>query len=177
MMLMLFSTVSINVSASNIPSDWAVNEVNNAKNAGIITDAVTKNYQKDITREEFCELAVKLYEKLTNQSATVGTDIFTDTDNQEILKAYNLGIVKGISNNRFAPYNNITRQEICVMLVRCIDIAIESADINDFNNNNFADKNKIADWAIDYVNYAYDNGIMKGIGNNRIDPLGNTTCE
>ncbi len=175
--MMLFSTVSINVSASTTPSDWAVNEVNNAKNAGIITNAITKNYQKDITREEFCELVVKLYEKLTNQSATVGTDIFTDTDNQEILKAYNLGIVKGVSSNQFAPYNNITRQEICVMLVRCIDIAIESADISDFNNNNFADKNKIADWAIDYVNYAYDNGVMKGVGNNCIDPLGNATCE
>ena len=175
--LMLFSTVSINVLASTTPSDWAVNEVNNAKNAGIITSAVTKNYQKDITREEFCELVVKLYEKLTNKSAKAGTDIFTDTDNQEILKAYNLGIVKGVSSNQFAPYNNITRQEICVMLVRCIDVAIENADINDFNNNSFADNNKIADWAIDYVNYAYDNGIMKGVGNNCIDPLGNATCE
>ncbi|MBQ3055325.1 MAG: S-layer homology domain-containing protein [Oscillospiraceae bacterium] len=175
--IMLFSTISINVSASTTPSDWAVNEVNDAKNAGIITNAITKNYQKDITREEFCELVVKLYEKLTNQNATVGTDIFNDTDNQEILKAYNLGIVKGVSSNQFAPYNNITRQEICVMLVRCIDVAIDGADINNFNNNNFVDKNKISDWAIDCVNYAFDNGIMKGVGNNCIDPLGNTTCE
>ncbi|MBQ6845721.1 MAG: S-layer homology domain-containing protein, partial [Oscillospiraceae bacterium] len=103
--------------------------------------------------------------------------IFNDTDNQEILKAYNLGIVKGVSSNQFAPYNNITRQEICVMLVRCIDVAIDGADINNFNNNNFVDKNKISDWAIDCVNYAFDNGIMKGVGNNCIDPLGNTTCE
>ncbi len=175
--LIFVSIIPTIVFAQNTPSDWAVHEVNNAKNAGILTDAITKDYQKDITREEFCELVVKLYEKLTNQSATIGKDIFTDTDNQEILKAYSLGIVQGVSSDQFAPYNNITRQEICVMLVRCIDVALESADINDFYYNNFADKNKISDWAIDYVNYAYDNGIMKGVGNNCIDPLGNTTCE
>lgn len=175
--MMLFSAMSISASASTSPSAWAVSEVKSAESAGIITNAVRLNYQKDITREEFCELVVKLYEKLTQKSASPGIDVFIDTDNQEVLKAYNLGIVKGISYNQFAPYSKITRQEICVMLVRCIGIAVNEADTNSFNNNYFADKYKIAYWAANSVNYAYDNGIIKGIGNNYIDPLGDITCE
>ncbi len=175
--ILLFSAISLNVAASNMPSDWALIEINNAKNAGIITTAITRNYQKDITREEFCELVVKLYEKLTNQTATAGADMFDDTDNQEVLKAYSLGIVKGVSSNEFAPYNNITRQEICVMLTRCIDMAIDGSDITSFTTNSFADRSKIANWAVDSVDYAFDNNIIKGIGENKIDPLGNTTCE
>ena len=174
---MLFSAMSISASASTSPSVWAASEVKSAESEGIITNAVKMNYQKDITREEFCELVIKLYEKLTLKSPSSGTDVFIDTDNPEVLKAYNLGIVKGISYNQFAPYSKITRQEICVMLVRCIGIAVNDADINSFSNNYFADKYKIAYWAANSVNYAYDNGIIKGIGNNYIDPLGDTTCE
>ena len=164
-------------SAYGEPSDWAADEIYNAQNAGIITNAVAGDYQDDITREEFCELIVKLYEKIANQSAPQGEDIFIDTSNPEVLKAYNLGIVKGVSDNEFAPDSNITRQEICVMLVKCIAAAVKDADISNFNRNDFADSDKIADWAADYVNYAYDSGIIKGMGNNCIDPLGNTTCE
>lgn len=173
----LISAMSVSVSASTLPSAWARVEVNNAENTGIITDKVKKNYQKDITREEFCELIVKLYEKLTDEVLEVSQNIFVDTNNQEVLKAYDLGIVKGISANQFVPNKNITRQEICVMIVRCIDAAFESEDITKFNDNNFTDKYKISNWAIDCVNYAYDNGIMRGVGNNRINPLDNVTCE
>lgn len=163
--------------AANQPSDWASGEVNLSKQTGIITDNVMLDYQKNISREHFCELVMKLYEKLTETSPSAGTNVFIDTSNIEVVKAYELGIVKGISSNEFAPYNFITRQEICVMLVRCINIAIADANINDYNTNNFADSSNIDNWAISFVNYAYDNGIIKGIGNNQIDPLGNTTCE
>ncbi len=165
------------VNAANTPSDWAVDEVSAAQSVDLVTEKVTRDYQKNITREEFCELVMKLYEKLTNETVSEVQDNFIDTDNEEILKAYQLGIVQGVSDNEFAPNNSITRQEICVMLVRCIDVSIETANIHNFNNNDFADKNQIASWAIDFVNYAYDNGIIRGIGENRIDPLGNTTCE
>ncbi len=175
-MTMLFTTTTI-VFASSTPSAWAENEVDLAKSEDLITSAVTKDYQKDITREEFCELVMKLYQKITGENVVIGSDPFSDTDNNEILKAYSLGIVKGVSDNEFAPNNNITRQEICVMLARCIDMAIDGSDITSFETTHFADRGLIADWAIDSVDYAFSNNIIKGIGENKIDPLGNTTCE
>lgn len=47
-----------------------------------------------ITREEFCEVAVRLYEKSTGKEATYNdSSAFSDTKNPEIFKAYELGIV------------------------------------------------------------------------------------
>ena len=172
--LLLVSTVAF---ADSAPSDWAEKEIEGAKNAGIITNSVTENYQENITREQFCELVMKLYESITNTNEIKTNDVFDDTDNEEILKAYQLGIVKGVTDNLFSPNTFITRQEICVMLTRCIDISIESADIHNYNVTQFADIEDISDWALSSVQYAFDNNIIKGVGENKIDPLGNTTCE
>ena len=177
MIFPLISTAGINVFADSQPSSWAVEEVNLAKEAGLTTSKITKNYTALITREEFCELAVKLYEKLTNFTASSQGNVFTDTNNPEVVKAYNLGIVNGTSATQFSPNKNITRQEICVMLVRTVDKAISGANINDYAETIFSDNNKIADWAKAAVNYAYENKIMQGIGENTIAPLNNTTCE
>ena len=92
--------------------DWHVEEVNTAKKENLVTDKVMSEFPKDITREEFCELAVLLYEKMTGTKATAAANPFTDTNNPEILKAYNLNIVGGVGDGKFAPNNRVTRQEI-----------------------------------------------------------------
>lgn len=180
--VILLTSVSGICLADSMPASWALREVNLARMGGIITDAVTENYQASITREQFCELVVKLYEKLTDMAGDSTGNIFTDTDNPEVLKAYNIGIIKGVTDTEFAPLNNISRQEICTMLVRCIDKAMEDEDVDKYNQNVFADIGSIKDWALPSVQYAFDNGIMQGVGVNKvgekmINPLGNTTCQ
>ncbi|NTV91667.1 MAG: S-layer homology domain-containing protein, partial [Clostridiales bacterium] len=174
-LLLLLSPFSVFADAAQ--GNQAANELNLAKQAGLVTDKVTKDYQKNISREEFCELIVKLYEKLTGKAAAAGADIFTDTDNADILKAYSLGIIKGISADKFGPGNSITRQEICVMLTRCIKTAISAADTTSFKNNTFTDSEKIASWASPSVNYTFDKSVIKAVDGNRFDPLGKVTCE
>lgn len=175
--ILLLQTLTMTATAAPAPSGWAAREVELAKTAGIVTDKTTKNYTAAITREEFCELVVVLYEKLTGDVASPRRSNFTDTDNPEIWKAYNLGIVYGISDTEFAPDRTITRQEICVMLVRCIDKAITDADVSQFDETDFADIGSIASWALPSVQYAFTHSIMQGVGGNKIDPLGMATCE
>lgn len=159
------------------PSDWAVSEINTAINNGLVTANVQKDYKADITREYFCELVVKLYEKITGDNVYAGSNPFDDTNNTEVIKAYELGIVNGVSDDEFAPENKITRQEICTMLVRAIGAMYENIDLNDYTRHSFADSSIIASWAMDSVQFAYDNEIMQGVGDNKIDPLGYATCE
>ena len=162
---------------TSTPSEWAEEEIARAINAGLVTDSVKVNYQRNITREQFCELVVKLYEKTTGKTVSKEDNRFNDTNNSEIVKAYNLGIVNGISKTKFAPYNLVTRQEICAMLVRAVDAMYPSVDVNDYQHHSFSDNDKISSWAMPSVQFAYDNDIMKGVGANEISPLGNTTCE
>ena len=163
--------------ASSNPSSWAVEEVNAAINADLVTNSVMVNYQSNITREQFCEMVVRAYEKISGENAEAGDMYFSDTRNAEILKAANLGIVTGYGNNVFGPNDLITREQIAAMLVRMIDKSVSYANINIYNDNYFKDKNSIGDWAISSVNFAYDKGIIQGVGDNCIAPQANTTCE
>ncbi|SMC78840.1 S-layer homology domain-containing protein [Papillibacter cinnamivorans] len=159
-------------------SSWALPEIQLAVSAGLTTPDILCDFQNNITREEFCEIAVLLYESLSGGTAApVSPNPFTDTVNPEVLKAYNLGIVKGVSTDRFAPDLSITRQEICVMLQRALTAAYPALDVSASGAGTFADENIIAAWAIGAVRYMNMKGIMKGVGGNQIDPLGNTTRE
>ena len=174
MILMFVPALSF---ASDTPSSWAAQEVRLAEENGLITSALKRDYAKVITREEFCELVVKLYEKLRGTKAEPSEDIFEDTDNIEILKAYKAGIVKGVSAVQFDPTASITRQELCVMLTRCVEHAIDTSTVYTYTINNFADGDQISDWAFAEVNYSYDHDIIHGIGENKISPLGTVTSE
>ena len=102
-------------------NEWAVPEIELAIENGLVTEKVLSNYQDDITREDFCELVVKLYEALSGVEAQLPEEnVFTDTENPEILKANALGIVFGKTETEFFPNDNITREEIAVMFYRAL---------------------------------------------------------
>lgn len=171
-MITLFATTA----EAAEPSSWAKEEINKAVADGLIEESKFANYQENITREQFCELAVTAYEKLTDEVAVPAEDPFEDTDNQEVLKAYVLGIVNGVSETEFAPEKSITRQEICVMLRRTVLAAgVYRANLNE--DATFSDSAEIADWANEAVQYMYSFKILNGVGDNYINPMGNTTCE
>jgi hypothetical protein len=138
------------------------------------------NYNKPITREEFSQLIVKLYETSTGKVATVAEpNPFADTTSSAVLKAYGLGIIKGVSSDKFAPNANITRQEISLILHRELKIVYPNSDYKvraDYNTK-FADQSHIATWSMESVRFMNQEGIIKGIGNYKIDPTGFATRE
>lgn len=158
-------------------SSWALEELQKAVEYGLYTDRIMNSYTRNITREEFCELVVKLYEKLKGtETAPAPSNTFLDTTNEKILKAYGAGIVNGTGKDTFSPYNPITRQDICVMLYRAITGAVPNVNTNTGGIPVFADENQIGSWAIREVRFAFKNGVMKGSGSG-IMPRDNTSRE
>ena len=103
---------------------------------------------------------------------------FVDTDNEDIIKAYHLGITNGTSANTFSPYAQITRQEISTMIMRLVDasgVYISKDQISVYDS--FVDDIKIADWAKESVYFMNNKGIIKGRGNGIFAPLDNTSIE
>jgi hypothetical protein len=158
-------------------SEWAIPELYKALIYGFITNRINDNMKDSITREEFCEVAVTLFEKLTGETATYGKNHFTDTTNPEIFKAFEIGIVNGVGNGKFAPNNLVTRQEISVMLYRVIVLCEENPDFSFDDVPKFKDEDQIASWSITPMRFMYKNGIIKGTGDGTMDPLGNTSRE
>lgn len=169
--LVLFATT---VGAYEV-SDWAAEEILKANETGLVTERLKDvDLKADITREEFAEVVVRAYEKLsTVKLENVTENPFSDTDNQEILKAYNLGIIKGVSTDKFAPDSLLVREEAAVMLQRLYEKIMSgevSADFTYSSEKIFSDDEAISDWAKSAVYFMADNGIINGIGDNKFAP-------
>lgn len=158
-------------------SSWALEELNKVVEYGLYTDKIMNNYNRNITREEFCELVMKLYGKIKGvETIPASPNPFNDTKNENVLKAYGAGIINGTSKDTFSPNNPITRQDICVMLYRTITGAITNIDTNITGVPAFVDENLIGSWAMKEIKFAYKNSIMKG-SDSKIMPRDNTNRE
>ena len=84
------------------------------------------------------------------------------------------GIVTGYGGGYFGTNDNITREQMCVILERFIKIT--GITLPEENKDNiFEDGEKISPWAQSSVQYAQKTGLVQGIGNNLFNPSGYAT--
>lgn len=160
-------------------STWAESELKKANELGLIPDILKgADMTKPITREEFCELAVLLYEKVTDTAASpVSSNPFTDTTNSQILKAYALGITTGTSTTTFSPKTLINREQCAAMLFRAIKAIAPAADYSVAGIKDFPDQKDISSWAADATKYMSKLGIIKGDASGRFMSKATTTAQ
>ncbi len=164
-------------------SDWAVNDYIESSTTGLLSYRIaSSDWQSNITREEFCELAINLYEKITNEELRVPAQSpFTDCDNIAVSQAYYNGIVKGVTDTEFAPNNYVTRQEMAQMLVNTLNAGEVSIKINTDGGtdeiNSFSDYEQVSDWARSAISTMAKHDLMSGNSENEIMPLTNATRE
>lgn len=161
-------------------SDWAKEELKKAEEMDLIPEALlTEDLTGDITRAEFAAVSVKLYEKISGETAEESDNPFTDTDDEYVIKAYNLGITTGTSETEFSPENLLNREQAASMLTRVYKkVTLKDWSIDkdaDFTleyeqPEKFSDDELISDWAVDSVYFMASKGIIKGIGDNKFAP-------
>ena len=190
-------TPVINTDADEVTySNWAAEDIINAISMGYldddpdvfgyqpaVTDLLGSDYTRAITRGQFASLAVRYYETLmsdiTGEYYTIpvstGDDVFADcSDNTDMAKAFNLGILGGYNSADtragvyVGPNDNITREQAATMLTRLMECLI-----NDFDSvgrtgwtvwyaDNLPFTDSISDWAYDGVRAVYGVGAMTG---------------
>ncbi len=159
------NTVTIgNPSYYENASQWAVTELDKAKEADLIPEILLgKDMTKNITREEFAELAVVLYEKTTGLSVEPdAVNPFVDTTNPQILKALKIGVTQGTSLTTFAPNDLITREQCAAMLFRTIKAIKPDGDFSIEGIKDFPDQKYISEYAVQPTKYMSKIGIIKG---------------
>ena len=178
------ATLSVQTAAyASDLSDWAVNEYIESNSTGLLSyNIVSGNLKSNITREEFCELAMNLYEKLTNEETKIPTKSpFVDCNNTVVSQAYYNGIVRGISENRFEPDRPVTRQEMSVMLVNTLNAAEVDVVFNTAQGEEiikgFADYTSVGEWAKASLATMISHSLLSGNEKNEIMPNVNTTKE
>ena len=129
-------------------------------------------------RLDFAAVAVKLYEALTGKKAEpVKENPFTDTDDEYVLKAYAVGITNGTSETTFTPDVEITREQMATMLTRALAKAGFNTEFDFTNATRFVDDSDLSDWGRPSVYFMAKEEIIKGIGNNLFNGLGNAKVE
>ncbi|MBQ4561025.1 MAG: S-layer homology domain-containing protein [Clostridia bacterium] len=84
------------------------------------------------------------------------------------------GIVSGYKDGSFAPAKGITRQEICSVVKRYLDISNITIDRTNAEKE-FSDNGKIAFWAKEAVVYCQTRGIISGDAKGAFNPTNTAT--
>ena len=98
---------------------------------------------------------------------------FSDIQNHQCAQAAESlaahGIISGKSENIFDPDSGVTRAEFAAMIIRALG--------NPRSSESYFTDCSINDWFYEYVNAAYEKGIIKGISETEFNPYGNITRE
>ena len=161
-------------------SNWFKSNYQEMQNLKILPDQFTgMDLKQPITRGEMCLLAVQAFEEATGNDLELdGTQYFTDTNDTNITKAYEYGIVSGYPDGTFRPDQRITRQEFFKLLENfCYSAAFKpvlSVDANALSQ--FGDASALSSWAKESaqfcVTYSYVNGTKDASGSVVLDPTG-----
>lgn len=154
-------------------SDWALPELEKAEDLNLIPEILkNSDLTQKVTREEFAEISVKLYESLSQKTADeVADNPFSDTQNPEILKAYALGITNGTTENTFSPASFLTREQASTMLSRAYQASFALEKLPDFEKPKaFSDDDLISSWAKDSVYFMAAKGVISGVSATHFAP-------
>lgn len=167
---------------SNCPSFKFADVDTNAWYHLAVDFVITNGLMNGISGSEFAPnanlsramLAQILYNKEGTPSVS-GTADFTDVPEgmwytNAVAWASANGIVSGYGNGQFGPNDNITREQLAVMLYRYAGSPSASGSVN-----SFVDSAEISDYAVNAMVWATSNGIMSGKGANNLDPKGLAT--
>ncbi len=178
LLIMILAMVVVSTSlyaANDEPSSWAKDVVTEIFAEKLLDERMQGDYQTEISRRDFAYLGVVLYENITGKESEVGDAQFPDSDDIYVLKAKNIGVVKGYEDGSFRPDQKINRQELAVLFINTLVATNQSLEIED--REIFFDDEDIAGWAKKSVYTARAFGIVKGVGENLYDPLGTATRE
>lgn len=173
--LMIFN---VSVYASEM-SEWAREDLEGVFESGLVSDVYFEDYQRSITRGEYGYLIYQLYEHLSGQPISSAIDLsstygFTDTDDLYLTALKGAGLAKGYTDGSYKPEANISREEIMTFYVRLLEVLGYELELAPMT---FTDQGDISRWAIDSVAKCTTMAIVKGKGDNKVDPKGQASVQ
>ncbi len=164
-------------------SSWAQSDVNLALNDNLLDAALLgSDYTKNITRLQFCSVAVRLAEELTGKSISPApASTFTDTTSAYALKAYAAGITTGVTATTFDPNGTLTRAQMAAFLYRTLRYVEKNSDYSYTSYtsklSSYKDSAQIQGWAKESMAFMNALDLVKGTTSTTLSPNGTCTIE
>lgn len=129
--------------------------------------------EDQITRAEFLVMLMNTFDI---EPAATWTDNFSDAGSKEYYSGYlaaakKLGLAAGIGNNKFAPNQGITREEMFTLLYRALDGQSAFTGLDKLNDlSGFKDVNGISSYALTAIKTLVTVGIVHGDDHSMLTP-------
>ena len=158
-------------------ADWYVDSVNYCYNKGIILGTGTKyNPSTKLTRG----MLVTILHRMDGKPSPTTQNKFSDVSKSQyyydaVVWATEKGIVHGYNNGKFGPDDNITRQDLAVILRNFAQYKGKNVNVT-ANLNKFSDGNIVSDYAKTAMQWAVGKGVLTGNNNGEsLTPHSNST--
>ncbi len=182
--ILLFPGITGTAEETEMPSAWAIQEVEAAVSAGFVPESLQGDYDLPITRAEFAELAVRFTMYELGYTETEFSEIlallttpqaFYDTDSPYVVMANQMWVAYGDGNGYFRPDSSITREEAATMLDRVYDSYSQRYSYPP--SPTFEDADTFSEWSWRGIRWCAASGVMRGISDTLFDPKGTYTRE
>ncbi|MDV2886333.1 S-layer homology domain-containing protein [Alkalihalophilus pseudofirmus] len=158
-------------------SHWAFDYVQHLAVLDVINGYSNGTFRPNqpTSRAHFTSLLVRTLElDLTNNPSNPFPDV-SGEHADAIVGAYNAGIIRGKSDGTFAPNENVTREQMVLMIARAYEYMTDT-EISEEADLHFKDLNSISEYAKPSIQFAINEGIISGKENGTVfDPRGNAT--
>ncbi len=158
--------------------DWYYETVKTAYEKGLMKGISDTKFGADtnVTRGMFVTVLYRMEgEPAVNKSIPFADVNAEDYYSNAISWAEQNNIVAGISDTKFAPNDNITREQMATILFRYATYkGMDTVTLAE-NLDQFTDNSEISEYAISALNWAVGSNVMSGKGNGILDPKGFAT--
>ena len=153
--------------------NWAEEAITALSEQGVINGVGDGKFAplEHVTRGQFAKILIGALGLISDGAKADFTDVSeTDEFYPYIASAQQLSIINGMGDGTFGVNNEITREDLGVMMVRAADAAgIELP--SEKEETAFSDSDEIAQYAVDAVIRLQRAGIMNGMGDGSFAPL------
>lgn len=157
--------------------NWAKDSINYLAEMGVINGTSENTFSPgaNIIRADFTILLVRAL-KFTSNSTENFSDIQADAYYaNELAIAKGCGIINGSGDNKFKPTDQISREDMMVIVTRALEKSgYKFSGVTDNELTSFSDANEISEYAKYAVALLVENNIIEG-SNGKINPHGNAS--
>lgn len=146
---------------------WAADAITQLSYRGVLNGKSERLFtpNDNVTREEFAKIITVAFKlNLVNTECPFGDVDENNWAYPYIRSAYKAGIIKGVSDTEFGYGQNITREDLCVMINRMLTVG--ELTLPQVDGGVFGDDGEISDYAKESVYYLERAGIILGDGTN-----------
>jgi len=153
---------------------WAEESILMLHSKGVVSSDAGKKFRPadSITREEFVKLLVSfMYGNVSEVAHSFNDSVSGAWYEPYLSKAFETGLVTGRPDGSFGIGENITREDMAVIVHRALDISGKTLSAG--SSAAFADESSISDYALDAVNALSAVSVINGVGENTFAPKDN----